>query len=96
MLRRNGSPSRGGGDARNLEMERLCSYHEIVCDKYNTESWVPVIKQIPLFHHEHSKSFDLPFVQKLTYKQVKRLLLEGHLNIVSILSCIFIYLKLAL
>ena len=88
FLKRNDSQHRTQLDARNSEEHRLKPYHEVVCDKYNDESWLPYTKPFPLFHHELSDSFSLPLLQnqKLTYKQTKRLLVEvrGRLNIVSI------------
>ena len=88
FLRRNDSLSRSGLDARNSATQRVRPYHEIVCDKYNDESWVPSTKSFLFFHHELIESFALPLKenQVLTYEQAKRLLVDvkGRLNIVSI------------
>ena len=73
FLQRNDSLKRTGLDARNSETERVKPYHEIICDKYNEESWIPTSKLFPLFHHELVDSFKLPLLshQVLTYEQAK-------------------------
>ena len=85
FLKRNDSLIRVDLDARNSETERVVPYHEIICDKYNDESWLPTSKLFPLFHHELVESFELPLLphQVLTYEQAKRLLVDikGRLNL---------------
>ena len=65
-------------NARKSNEQRVKPYHEIVCDKYNDESWVPVTKLFPLFHQEVSQSFELSLQSRkvLTYKQMKRFLVD--------------------
>ena len=82
FLRRNDSLSRLQLDARNSVEERVVPFHELVCNKHNDETWIPLSKNFPFFHHELTESFYLPKEQDLTPEQVKRLLVEvrGRLN----------------
>ena len=89
FIQRNDSLSRTQLDARNSESEAVKPYHEVVCDKYNDETWVPSTKLFPQFHHELADPFDLelPSHRVLTYEQAKRLLVDvrGRLKMVRII-----------
>ena len=70
FMRRNDSLSRTQLDARNSETQSVKPYHELVCNKYNNETWLPQSKIFPLFHHELMEMFELHLNegQSLTYR----------------------------
>ena len=57
FLRRNDQLQRTGLDARYSGEKRVIPYRKVVCDKYNIESWIPISKVFPIFHHKLGEFF---------------------------------------